>query len=208
MSRSREYPHIASVEKYLSTRELSVGEQNRIRVDVGEFLKLLSERGHTLPDKSDYEAFRVYREGKDKTAATIKDRIRRIQKYYEWRQKHPMNEEMKPIEYQEERREEQSTPKEETAHVIAEGIAQIGKSHIDKPKRGRKPKAENVDRVQVSVYLPRSSYEAVKDLASFSKQNISDLLARLAFKFIEKNSQTLDEGRRKIQELQSLNVEI
>ena len=48
-----------------------------------------------------------------------------------------------------------------------------------------------VDTVQVSVYLPRSTYEGIRDLAANSGQGISDILARLAFCFTENNAETL-----------------
>ena len=58
-------------------------------------------------------------------------------------------------------------------------------------KRGRKPKPENADRVQVSVYLPRSTYEGVRDLAAGTQRNMSDVLARLATELVEQNADKL-----------------
>ena len=45
--------------------------------------------------------------------------------------------------------------------------------------------------MQVSVYLPRETYEGIRDLAANSGQGISDILARLAFCFTENNAETL-----------------
>ena len=58
-------------------------------------------------------------------------------------------------------------------------------------KRGRKPKPENADRVQVSVYLPRSTYEGVKDLARWTQRTMSDVLSDLASEFVEQNADKL-----------------
>ena len=68
-------------------------------------------------------------------------------------------------------------------------------NEVSKPKRGRKAKPENADRVQVSVYLPRETYEGVRDLAANSGQGISDILARLAFFFIKNNAGVLERIR-------------
>ena len=57
--------------------------------------------------------------------------------------------------------------------------------------RGRKPKPENADRVQVSVYLPRSTYEGVKDLAIGTRRTMSDVLSDLASEFVEQNADKL-----------------
>ena len=60
-----------------------------------------------------------------------------------------------------------------------------------KPKRGRRADPAKADRVPVSVYLPRATYDGIKDLAAHSQMGISDLLAKVAFFFIEKNEDVL-----------------
>lgn len=60
-----------------------------------------------------------------------------------------------------------------------------------KPKRGRPADPAKADRVQVSVYLPRATYEGIKDLAAHHEMGISDLLCKIAFFFTENNADTL-----------------
>ena len=89
-----------------------------------------------------------------------------------------------------------NTPKEETAGFVAATEESIAEDN--KPRRGRKPKPETADRVQVSVYLDRDTYEGVKDIAAFSGQNISDIMARLAVIFVEDNASELERLRQTI----------
>ena len=199
MGKRREYREIASVEEYLSTRSVSAPEKNRIRGDVGEFLSLLEESGRTWPSEEDYRTFREMRLHKDKTPRTVIDRIQRIRKYYEWRQTQGMMKAQATeiLEGQAESEAEAvNTPKEETAGFVAATEESIAEDN--KPRRGRKPKPENADRVQVSVYLDRDTYEGVKDIAAFSGQNISDIMARLAVIFVEDNASELERLRQTI----------
>ena len=94
MGKRRAYREIASVEEYLSMRQLSAPEKNRIRGDVGDFLSILEGSGRILPSEEDYSTFREMRLQKDSNPRTVQDRIHRIKKYYEWRQ----TQEMKDIE--------------------------------------------------------------------------------------------------------------
>lgn len=66
------------------------------------------------------------------------------------------------------------------------------------PRRGRKPKAENADRVQITAYLDRNTYEGVRDIAAFSGDTISDIIARLAVFFVEENASELERVRQTI----------
>lgn len=197
MGKRREYREIASVEEYLSTRSVSAPEKNRIRGDIAEFLDLLQRSGRTWPSEEDYRTFRENRLHKDRTPRTVIDRIQRIKKYYEWRQTQSMSERQGTMILEGQADAEAvNTPKEKTAGFVFptdEGIAEDSK-----PRRGRKPKPENADRVQVSVYLDRDTYEGVKDIAAFSGQNISDIMARLAVFFVEDNASELERLRQTI----------
>ena len=63
---------------------------------------------------------------------------------------------------------------------------------------GRRHKQGNADRVQVSVYLDRNTYEIVKDIAAFSGDTLSDIIARLAEGFAQKNAGELERLRQTI----------
>ena len=196
MSQRREYREIESVEEYLSTRSLSTPEKNRIRGDIGDFLYILEDIGRTWPSEEDYRTFREMRLHKDRSPRTVQDRIQRIKKYYEWRQTQAMKNAEQTGGQVAQENEELSTPKEKAVLIVAP--TEEGTDEGNKPRRGRKPKPENADRVQVSVYLDRDTYEGVKDIAAFSGQNISDIMARLAAFFVEDNAGELERLRQTI----------
>ena len=189
MGKRREYREIASVEEYLSMRQLSAPEKNRIRGDVGDFLSILEGSGRSLPSEEDYSTFREMRLQKDSNPRTVQDRIHRIKKYYEWRQ----TQEMKDIEEisgnQSQEREDINTPKEK-----AEGAEDIAET--SKPKRGRKPKAEADRRSEkLSIYLTPQVYADMKTLAHSVEQDISDIFFSLAEDFVARNSERLSAYR-------------
>ena len=76
-----------------------------------------------------------------------------------------------------------------------------------KPKRGRKPKPENADRVQLSVYFSRDIYEGLKTLAQAKGLNISDILAPVAKRLVEQNSQTIAIAQQALRNLAALDIE-
>ena len=76
-----------------------------------------------------------------------------------------------------------------------------------KPKRGRKPKPENADRVQLSVYFSRDIYEGLKTLAQAKGLNISDILAPIAKRLVEQNSQTIAIAQQALRNLAALDIE-
>ena len=195
MGKRREYREIASVEEYLSTRSVSAPEKNRIRGDLAEFLDLLEGNGRTWPSEEDYRAFREMRLHKDKTPRTVIDRIQRIRKYYEWRQTQSMSERQATMILEEQAEAVAvNTPKEETAGFVAatdEGIAEDSK-----PRRGRKPKAEEDRRSEkISIYLTPRVYADMRALAHSVGQDISDIFFSLAEDFVERNSERLNAYR-------------
>lgn len=76
------------------------------------------------------------------------------------------------------------------------------------PRRGRKPKAENADRVQITVYVRGSVYEGLKTLAQVKSLNISDIAAKAIDRVVEQNSQTIAIAQQALRNLAALNVEI
>lgn len=78
----------------------------------------------------------------------------------------------------------------------------------EQPRRGRKPKPENADRVQITVYVRGSVYEGLKTLAQVKSLNISDIAAKAIDRVVEQNSQTIAIAQQALRNLAALNVEI
>ncbi len=60
---------------------------------------------------------------------------------------------------------------------------------------------ENADRVQVSVYLSRDVYEGLKALAQAKGLNLSDMVARAANSFFERNTQSIATAQQALRNL-------
>ena len=197
MGKRREYREIASVEEYLSTRSVSAPEKNRIRGDLAEFLDLLEGNGRTWPSEEDYRAFREMRLHKDKTPRTVIDRIQRIRKYYEWRQTQAMSERQGTMMLEGQAEAEAvNTPKEKAAGFVSPADEHEGIAEASKPKRGRKPKAEEDRRSEkISIYLTPRVYADMRALAHSVGQDISDIFFSLAEDFVERNSERLNAYR-------------
>ena len=173
------------IEAYIAHLQ-SAGEKpsaSRIRDVLSIFSDILDERELSWPDDEAYQALLVKLKAKVGKSPTqiyeaADNGVRYARAFFE--AKHEQ-EGIAPM----------ADTSSEVITVAAQDEAAVPEGGQAKPKRGRKPKPENADRVQVSVYLPRSTYEGIRDLAANSGQGISDILARLAFFFTENNAETL-----------------
>lgn len=75
-------------------------------------------------------------------------------------------------------------------------------------QRGRKPKPENENRVQISAYLNRAVYEGVKALSDASNQTISDIVAKAIEAFYEENREMIEESIRLVALQESIKARI
>ena len=161
---------------------------NKIGRWIDEGVAIFDSLGVTEPQAADYERLRAEiterpgKRGKPKSAGVIRDFVNAVKGYYE-KKAGRMQMTIAPEAVQ------VTVEHEPLCEAPMADVQEAGEA--SKPKRGRKPKPENADRVQVSVYLPRETYEGVRDLAANSGQGISDILARLAFFFTESNAEAL-----------------
>ncbi len=75
-------------------------------------------------------------------------------------------------------------------------------------KRGRKPKAENDNRTQISSYLSNEVYAGIKALSVVTQQPISDIVAQVVKAFYEDNTEVINESIRTMQQLESVKSKI
>lgn len=75
-------------------------------------------------------------------------------------------------------------------------------------KRGRKPKAENDNRTQISSYLSNEVYAGIKALSVVTQQPISDIVAQVVKTFYEDNTEVINESIRTMQQLESVKSKI
>lgn len=177
--------------------ETSEAHINKYRQRVPECMKFFEARGISAPVEADYEILKAeflstHSNGRGGTlsALSIRDWDNQTKQVYDWL-KGGQN---------------MTAPtEEETAHVIEAEVQELQETHTEKPKRGRKPNPDKENRVQVSIYLKHEHYEAIKDIANFSGQNISDIFSGLASEYIERNRNALEEGRQTLKVLRRLN---
>lgn len=181
----------------IDTYILSVGEKRnarRVREVLEIFSGILDERGLSWPDDEAYQALSVRlkaRAGKSPT-----------QKYEAAEKGVSYARAFFDAKHEQEALAPMTETSSEVVTVEAHDEASIPEEVPAKPKRGRKPKPENTDRVQISVYLPRDTYEGIRDLAANSGQGISDIIARLVFFFTENNAETIA----RIREVRQLSI--
>ena len=75
-------------------------------------------------------------------------------------------------------------------------------------KRGRKAKAENENRTQISAYLSNEVYAGIKALSAMTQQPISDIVAQVVNVFYEDNIEVINESIRAMQQLESVKSRI
>ena len=183
------------VEEYLSTlSEASPREKTYTKKAIEAIQTLLSERGKDWPDDSDYTEYRKSREEEGKDYRAINKDIERIQSYYQATKKGatPMLEKVNQSEIIEVEAENEQQPTNSTEPEISEPV-----------KRGRKPKSAGEKPVQLSIYLKRELYEAVKDLIA-SRESLSETVSRLLDWYVKKNEAVLEARRLKMQELEAI----
>lgn len=60
-----------------------------------------------------------------------------------------------------------------------------------KPRRGRKPKQGNVNRVQFSVYIDRNMFEATRDLAALLRRDVSSVVSEALKEKLDQNAEKI-----------------
>ena len=75
-------------------------------------------------------------------------------------------------------------------------------------KRGRKPKAENENRTQISAYLSNEVYAGIKALSVTTQQPISDIVSQVMNVFYEDNLEVIKDSIRTVQLSESINSRI
>ena len=75
-------------------------------------------------------------------------------------------------------------------------------------KRGRKAKAENENRTQISAYLSNEVYAGIKALSVTTQQPISDIVSQVMNAFYEDNLEVIKDSIRTVQLSESINSRI
>ena len=75
-------------------------------------------------------------------------------------------------------------------------------------KRGRKAKAENENRTQISAYLSNEVYAGIKALSVTTQQPISDIVSQVMNAFYEDNLEIIKDSIRTVQLSESINSRI
>ena len=205
-------------ERYYAVKELTQEARSKLQKSVEYFDGL----GISIPDAPDLVRYREYlsaQKGRKKGSLlapkTIEDYMSVTRDYYDWLRAE--RREVKMFESQTaavDSVDEAAKRASETESMSAESeaLSSVDTSAVEsedlKPKRGRKPKPENADRVQVSVYLSRGVYESLKVLAQVKGLNVSDIVSKSAQRIVEQNSQTIAIAQQALRDLATLNVEI
>ena len=165
------------------TTEAHVG---KFRQRVPECIKFFEKRGITSPVEADYELLKTeflstHSNGRGGTLSplSVRDWALQTKKVYDWLKGEQQMTFTAPVidaEVKEQEITQNITPEDDT-----------------KPRRGRKPKPDDERRSEkFSIYLTPALYEAMKDLAYFSRQDISDIFFSLAADYVERNRDKLD----------------
>lgn len=211
--------HQEKIDQYVKTQLKPYEDSAVFTTWLKDSISILNSWGIKWPDDSDFSRLRAElsttltgrTKGKLVSKKTVATRIRATKKFYEWLKLQEEN--TQQIRLFETTEAGAIEPLSSVSVVVQEPDSTdqqevtTGEETADKPKRGRKPKAENTDRVQVSVYLSRNVYEGLKALAQAKSLNLSDMVARTANSFFERNTQSIVTAQQALRNLETLNVE-
>lgn len=172
----------------------------KFRQRVPECIKFFEAKGISIPVDADYELLKseflnTHSNGRGGTlsSSSIRDWALQTKQVYDWLNQNKKGEQQMTIEL------------EPNETIIEPEVEELQETETTTPRRGRKPNPEKANRVQVSIYLDKDTYEAVKDIATFSNQTISDIFYSYAVAFVERNREALEEGRQTLRALKKLN---
>lgn len=197
--------------------ELGKGHQQKLMNHLPISLKFFDEKGILNPSESDFEALEIFlSEQRDKKGdlpklATVKDRADIVRRYYTFYNLYNPKKGDSQMSVQdntntEAQASEVINPEVEISTQTHEQEAEAEippaqeKENEDKTisgaTKGRKPKpAEDRRSEKFNIYLTPALYQDMKDLAYFSKREISEIFFSLASDFVERNRKTLEAFR-------------
>ena len=200
--------------------ELGKGHQQKLKNHLPISLKFFDERDILSPSESDFDMLTSYlkkqRDEKGKTPedSTVKDRVKLARNYYKFYNRYNPN---NPKKGDSQMSVQDNTNTEAQASEVINPEVEIStqtheqeaeaeippaqeKENEDKTisgaTKGRKPKpAEDRRSEKFNIYLTPALYQDMKDLAYFSKREISEIFFSLASDFVERNRKTLEAFR-------------
>lgn len=192
--------------------KLTENTVSRITGHIKGCVKFFEGKGITIPSASEYDELRDYlsqksgRKGSNLSESNIADRLSETRKYYDWLSSRQSPNRQMQIDGMVDSEEPKGGLSMSEEIIDVEENATLEHSNITdnepvRRKRGRKAKPENLDRVQVSIYLSKEIYEGIKDYAAFRNENISDVSASLISEFVLQHLESINKARNFLKEL-------
>ena len=203
-------------------KAFSKGHKQKLRNHLPMSLKYFAEHNILSPSQSDFDMLMDFiskqpidNKGTLPSAATVKDRVDLAIRFYKFYNRTKGDVKMSTIETD----KNAITEPEAQSHAVIDSDSEVvinpevesltneseteatgtqdKDSSLSGVTRGRKPKPANEKRTEkINVYLTPSLYADIKDLAYFSKRELSEVFLSLASEFVDRNRTTLEAFRK------------
>lgn len=215
--------YLAIVERYINNdkakkeaagkKGFGDGHKRKLKKHLPISLKFFDEKGILSPSDDDFDMLKIFlkkqrdEKGNFPEDATVEDRVKLTRNFYKFYNRYNPKKGDSQMSVQdntntEAQASEVINPEVEISTHEQEAEAEINTAQETEDKaisgatKGRKPKpAEDRRSEKLNIYLTPTLYQDIKDLAYFSKREISDIYFSLSNEFVERNRKILEEYR-------------